>query len=450
MAEQPAVENSTLTRSQLETLVSDILAEARAQGASAAEAGVSLESGLSATVRLGDVETIEHNLDKGLGVTVYFGRRKGSASTADFSPEAVRDAVAAACRIARYTAEDEYAGLAEAELMAREVPDLDLDHPWGLSPEAAIERALEAEEAARAFDPRITNSEGASLSSHRAVRVYGNSHGFIGSYTGTHHSLVCTVVGQEGDSMQRDYWYTSSRVPEALEAPAEVGRKAAERTVRRLGARRVATAEVPVLFAAEAAGGLISSYLSAMRGSAQYRKASFLLGAEGERIFPPFFHIEERPRLPRGDRSAPFDREGVATRDRDLVRDGRALTYLLDSYSARRLGLRSTGHAGGARNVFVAPGEHDFEGLCREMGRGLVVTEMMGQGVNMVTGDYSRGASGFWVEGGEIRHPVEEITIAGNLRQVFGGIVAVGSDIDHRGNIHTGSILVERMTVAGE
>ncbi len=450
MAETPVVKNSSLTRSQLESLVSDILAEARAQGATAAEAGVSVESGLSTTVRLGEVETIEHNLDKGLGVTVYIGQRKGSASTSDFTASAVRDTVAAACRIAKYTAEDEFAGLADAELMAQEVPDLDLNHPWDLAPEQAIEIAHEAENAAREFDSRITNSEGAAVSSHQSARVYGNSHGFVGTYGGTHHSLSCTVIGQEGGGMERDYWYSASRVPAELESAALVGRKAAQRTVRRLNGRRVPTATVPVIFAAEVAGSLISSYFSAMRGGAQYRQSSFLLDCLDEQIFPTFMQIHERPQLPRGNNSAPFDREGVATQARDWVKDGRALGYVLDSYSARRLKRQSTGNAGGVRNVFVECGNSDFQALCREMGKGLVVTEMMGQGLNMVTGDYSRGAAGFWVENGEIQYPVDEITIAGNLRDMFMGIEAIGSDVDHRGNIHTGSILMRQITVAGE
>ncbi len=450
MAETPVVKNSSLTQRQLETLVSDILAEAKAQGASAAEAGVSVESGLSTTVRLGEVETIEHNLDKGLGVTVYMGQRKGSASTSDFTAAAVRDTVAAACRIARYTAEDEYAGLADAELMATEIPDLDLNHPWELSPEQAIEIALEAESAAREFDSRITNSEGAALSSHQSARVYGNSHGFVGGYGGTHHSLSCTVIGQQGEGMERDYWYSASRVPTQLESAVDVGRKAAERTVRRLNARRLPTASVPVIFTADVAGSLISSYLSAMRGGAQYRQSSFLLDCLGEQIFPEFMQICERPHLLRGSNSAPFDREGVATQERDWVKDGRAMSYVLDSYSARRLKRQSTGNAGGVRNVFVESGEHDFQALCRQMGRGLVVTEMMGHGLNMVTGDYSRGAVGFWVEGGEIQYPVSEITVAGNLRDMFMAIEAVGSDVDRRGNVHTGSILMREITVAGE
>jgi len=447
---EPVIKNSSYSREQLEAVVGDILAEASAQGASGSEAAVSLESGLSVTARMGEVETVEHNLDKGLGVTVYFGQRKGSASTSDFSSAAIRDTVAAACRIARYTAEDDYAGLADVELMAREIPDLDLVHPWGLGPEQAIEIALECEGAARCFDERITNSEGASVNSHQSFRVYGNSHNFVGSYGGTRHSLSCAVVGQDGDSMQRDYWYTSARSASGLEAPDIVGRKAAERTVKRLGARKIKTCQVPVLFSAEVASGLLSSFFSAIRGGAQYRRSSFLLDSLGQQIFPEFITIDERPHLPRGSNSAPFDREGVATQARTFIQDGYLQSYVLDSYSARRLDMQTTGNAGGIRNAFITTGDKTLHALCREMDSGLLVTEMMGQGANMVTGDYSRGAAGFWVENGEIQYPVEELTVAGNLKQMFLDIVAVGNDVDVRGNIRTGSILLSNMTLAGE
>ncbi len=450
LTNEPVIKNSSYSREQLETVVADILVEAAAQGANGSEAAVSLESGLSVTARMGEVETVEHNLDKGLGVTVYFGQRKGSASTSDFSVAAIRDTVAAACRIARYTAEDEYAGLADAGLMAKDVPDLDLNHPWGLTPEQAIDIALECEGAARSLDDRITNSEGASVSSHQSYRVYGNSHGFVGSYGGTRHGLSCAVIGQDGDSMQRDYWYTSARSASELEAPDIVGHKAAERTVKRLGARKVKTCQVPVLFSAEVASGLISSFFNAIRGGAQYRRSSFLLDSLGEQIFPEFITIDERPHLPRGSNSAPFDREGVATRARTFIQEGCLQSYVLDSYSARRLDMQTTGNAGGVRNVFITTGDKGLHGLCREMGRGLLVTEMMGQGANMVTGDYSRGAAGFWVENGEIQYPVEELTVAGNLKQMFMDIVAVGNDVDLRGNIRTGSVLLSNMTIAGE
>lgn len=450
MAQMPVIKNSIYSREQLENVVADILAEARAQGATAAEAAVSIESGLSVTARLGEVETVEHNHDKGLGVTVYVGQVKGSASTSDFADAAIKDTVAAACRIARYTAADEYAGLADAALMARDVPDLDLTHPWEITAEQAIELALECEAAARSFDERISNSEGASVSSHQSFRVYGNSHGFVGAYGGTRHGLSCSVLAEQDGNMQRDYWYTSARHPGELEAPDLVGRKAAERTIKRLGARRIKTCNVPVLFASEVAGGLIGSFLGAIRGGSQYRRSSFLLDALGEQVFPTFMQIEERPRLLRGSSSAPFDREGVATQDRAFIVDGRLQSYVLDSYSARRLGRQTTGNAGGVHNLFISSGEHDLHGLCREMGTGLLVTELMGQGTNMVTGDYSRGAAGFWVENGVIQYPVEEVTVAGNMKQMFKDIVAVGNDVDKRGNIRTGSILISNMTVAGE
>lgn len=450
MAQTPVVKNSSLTRVELETLVGDVLDEARSQGATAAEAAVMIETGLSVSVRMGDVETLEHNHDKGLGVSVYVGQRKGSASTTDLGRQAIRDTVAAACRIARYTAEDSYAGLADAALMAHDVPDLDLCHPWEISADQAIALGLACEDAARSFDPRITNSEGASVSTHQTYRVYGNSHGFVGSYGTTRHSLSCAVVGEQDGTMQRDYWYTSSRLATELEDAAQVGRRAAERAVRRLGARRLPTGKVPVLFAADVAGSLLGAFIAAIRGGAQYRKASFLLDALDTQVFPSFVHIHEQPRLMRGIGSAPFDQEGVATRNRDLVRDGVLVSYVLDSYSARRLERQSTGNAGGVRNLVIDSGALDFAGLLRQMDRGLVVTEMMGQGANNVTGDYSRGAAGFWVENGAIQYPVEEITIAGNMRDMFRDIVAVGNDIDRRGNTCTGSILIGAMTVAGE
>lgn len=442
--------NTNPSNAQLENLVRDILAEARAQGASAAEAGVSLETGLSVTARLGEVETIEYNRDKGLGVTVYFGGRKGSSSTSDFTPDAVREAVRAACGIAKYTAEDEYAGLAEAALMARDVPDLDLCHPWDISAEQAIELAIECEAAARGMDVRITNSEGGSVSSHQGYRVYGNSHGFIGAYPSTRHSLSCAVIGGEGEGMQRDYWFTVARDSAELEEAAEVGRRAAQRTLRRLDARRLPTCQVPVIFAAEIATSLLSHFTSAIRGGALYRKASFLLDHLGKQIFPAHIRIHEQPHLKRALGSTPFDNEGVATQARDIVRDGVLQGYILDSYAARKLGMQTTGNAGGVHNLVIDPGALDLDGLLRRMDKGLLVTELMGMGVNAVTGDYSRGAAGFWVENGEIQYPVEEITIAGNLRDMFMRIAEVGNDVEVRGGTRTGSILIEEMMIAGE
>jgi len=437
------------SQGDLQGIVTTILDEAKRQGASAAEAGVNAESGLSVTVRLGEVETVEHNRDKGLGVTVYFGQRKGSASTSDFSREAIRETVAAASAVAKYTAEDPCAGLAEAALMAKDIPDLDLYHAWELSAEHAIGLAQECEAAARETDKRITNSEGATVSSHAGYRVYGNSHGFLGAYPSSRHSVSCAVIADDGHGMQRDYWYTVARDSGDLESAHSVGRRAGERTVRRLNGRRLPTQQAPVLFVAEVAGGLFGSFIRAIRGESLYRKSSFLLDQLGEAVFPSFMRIHEQPHLRKALGSSPFDGEGVATRARDLITDGVLQGYVLDSYSARKLGMETTGNAGGVHNLTIDPGPLDFAGLLKEMDKGLLVTEMMGMGVNIVTGDYSRGAAGFWVENGEIQYPVEEITIAGNLRDMFKGIAAVGSDVDTRGNTRTGSVLIERMTIAG-
>ena len=433
----------------LERLVARCLDEARARGASASEAAASLEDGLSVGVRLGEVETVEYQRDRSVGVTVYFGHRKGSASTADFSDTAVRETVDAACRIAKFTAEDPHVGLADPKRLATELPALDLDHPWSIAPPDAIELALRAENAARGADPRIINSDGADLSRHRGVRCYANSDGFVGTTTGTHHSIACAVIAGADGTMQRDGWHTIARAESDLEAPERVGERAAARALRRLGARRVATARVPVLFAPEVARSLIAHLLAAARGSAQYRRSSFLLGALGERVLPASISVREEPLLRRGPASAAFDGEGVATRAGLLVDRGLLETYLLDSYSARRLGRETTGHAGGWTNVIV-DGDGDSDALLARMGRGLLVTEMMGQGVNLVTGDYSRGATGFWVEDGVPVHAVEEITVAGNLRTMLLGIVGVGADLDRRYPIQVGSLLVDEMSLAGD
>lgn len=438
------------SQESLEELVSLALAEASKQGASAAEAGVSVDIGLSVNVRQGEVDTLEHERDRSLGVTVYFGQRTGSASSSDFRRDSIIETVQAACAIARHTSEDPCQGLADPDLLAREFPDLDLYHPWELDAEDAIRLARECEAVALATDPRISNSDGAGVATQSGVRVYGNSNDFLAGYKGSRHSLSCRVVGKEGDAMQRSYWYTTSRVAEALEDAASVGRIAAERTLRRLGARRLSTRTAPVLYAPEVARGLLGHFIAAISGGALYRKASFLLDQLGQPVFPEFVHIEEQPHRPRGLGSAAFDGEGVATKQRVLVDAGVLQGYVLSSYSARKLGLRSTGNAGGVRNLIVQPGELDFEGLLSELGTGLVVTELMGQGVNTTTGDYSRGASGFWVENGEIAYPVEEITVAGNLRDMFQRLRAVGNDVDFRGNILTGSLLIDDMTIAGE
>jgi len=437
---------------QLKDVVSFVLDEASRQGASQCEADAHVSKGLGVTVRLGEVETIEYQRDRGLGVTVYFGKRKGSASTADLSRDAVRQTVEKACAIARYIAEDPYAGLIEPEFLARDIPDLDLDHPWSLLPEEAIETARRCEAAGLAVDSRITNSEGGSVNTSRHAGVYGNSHGFLAGVSSTSHSVSCSLIAQQGEDMQRDYWYTTARDPADLEDVEAIGRVAGERAIARLGAQRLTTRRAPVAFSPDMARGLIKHFAGAIRGAAQYRKASFLLDAAGKQVFPSFFQIYERPHIPKALASNPFDDEGAATKDRDLIRDGVLDGYVLGSYSARRLGLKSTGNAGGVHNLIVAaPGRAlDQQSFLTRMHNGLVVTELLGQGVNGVTGDYSRGASGYWVENGAIAYPVHEITIAGNLKQMFLDIVAVGNDVDTRGTIRTGSILLGEMTIAGE
>jgi PmbA protein len=445
-----AAEDTTERLARFKQTVEDLLKEAKRRGASAAEASVGSSAGLEVSVRLGEVETVEHTRDNGVGITVYFGHRKGSASTSDLSPSALRDAVRAACAIAEHTQEDPCAQLAEAALMATAVPDLDLYHPWDLEVEDAIEIAVACEESARGADPRIVNSEGASLSSHTGSHVYGNSHGFIAGYPTSRHGLSCSVIGQHEGQLQRDHWWTSARASADLESARSVGEHAAQRTLARLGARRLPTCQVPVMFRAEVATGLLRSLMSAIAGSSIYRRTSFLLDHLGTQIFPTFVRVYEEPHLPRGLSSAPFDGDGVATRAKDLVRDGVLQTYVLDAYSACRLGMQTTGNAGGVRNLQIAMGSLDRASLLRQMGRGLLVTELMGQGVNPVTGDYSRGASGFWVDGGEIQYPVEEITIAGNLKTMFAGLVDIANDCDYSGSTRTGSWLIDSMTIAGE
>jgi PmbA protein len=434
---------------RLQSLVADILAEAKQQGASAAEAGLSVDQGLSVNVRLGEVETIEHHRSQGLGVTVYFGQRKGSASSTDLSAQAVKETVAAACRIAQHAAEDEYAGLPDAEALATEFPDLDLFHPWGLPVEDAIQLAKICEDAARGYHPAIVNSEGANLNTYHGLRVSGNSLGFLHGYPSSRHSLSCSVIGEKDDAMQRDDWWTVARDSADLESAEAVGRKAAERTVRRLDARSLTTRQCPVVFAADMAGGLVGHFIGAIRGGNLYRKSTFLLDHLGKPVFPEFIHIHEQPHLLKGLGSAPYDSEGVTTLAHDIVKDGILESYVLSTYSARKLGMKTTGNAGGVHNLIVDPGNLDLPGLLRKMGTGLLVTEMMGQGVNIITGDYSRGAAGFWVENGEIQYPVEEITVASNLKDMYRNIVAVGNDVDLRGNTRTGSILLAEVTVAG-
>jgi PmbA protein len=440
---------AALDNGALEEMIRFVLAEARKLGAEQAEAAASHDIGLSVTARLGDVENLEYTNDRGIGITIYKESRKGSASTSDFNRGALREAAAKACSIATYTAPDKFAGLAEADRMAADPPDLDLAHPWDIDSGDAIRLAVNCEAAAREFDPRISNSEGATVSSNSGVRAYGNTHGFIGSYRKTSHSVSCVVVGESNGEMQRDYHYSAARDATDLEPPGRIGETAARRTVDRLGARKIKTTKAPVLFAPEVARGFIGHAIGAISGGAQYRRSSFLLDAAGSRIFPEFLRIEERPHIPRGMASAAFDAEGVATEDRDIVVDGVLQGYILSSYSARRLGLTTTGNAGGAHNLIVPGNADDLAALMKAMGKGLLVHELIGQGVNAVTGDYSRGAVGFWVENGEIAFPVHEVTIAGNLKSLYQRVSAVGRDQDLRGGIRCGSLLVEEMTIAG-
>ncbi len=434
--------------STLQQLARDVLEHARLKGASACEVDVSEGFGQSVSVRCGEVETIEHNREKGVGVSVYVGQRRGHASTSDFSSRALRETVEAALNIARFTAEDDCAGLPEPDLLARDAMDLDLHHPWSLSVEAAIELAQRCEAAAFDVDGRISNSEGATISTQQGQFVAANSLGFMGGYPTSRHYIACSVIAGEQDAMQRDDWYTTHRDAARLDSPESVGRLAARRALARLEPRKIATGSYPVIFEAPLAAGLLGNFVQAVSGGALYRKSTFLLDHLGKQVFPGFFQLSERPHLPGGLASSPFDNDGVATRDREVVRDGILEGYFLSVYSGRKLGLPSTGNAGGSHNLILRPGDQDLEGLLRQMGRGLLVTELLGHGVNYVTGDYSRGAAGFWVEEGRIVHPVEEITIAGNLKDMFRQIRAIGRDVQVRGSKQTGSLLIEAMTVA--
>jgi len=440
---------------QLQEMSASALELAKAAGASAAETDISLGIGQNVTVRMGETETIEYNRDKGVSVTVYFGQQRGHASTSDLSAQALADTVAAACNIARYTAQDPFCGLADASLMATEFPDLDLYHPWPISVEEALDIAKRCEASAREVDPRITNSEGASVSASEGLSVYANSHGFSAGYPTSRHGISASVIAEDGQNMQRDYWYSTARAAADLDSPEQVGRLAGQRSVRRLGCRRVKTAQVPVMFEAPLASGLISSLISAVSGGSLYRKSSFLLDSLGKPVISSIVDIEEQPHLARGLASSAFDGEGVATKARMLVQKGVLQGYVLSSYSARKLGMATTGNAGGNHNLLVRHAQGieqqlSFEQMLKTMGTGLLVTELLGHGLNMVTGDYSRGAAGFWVENGVIAYPVEEITIAGNMKEMLMQIIALGSDVLVQGSKQVGSILIERMTVAGE
>lgn len=439
----------SFTPDNLKSIAEDILKHARKRGATACEVDVSEGFGQSVTVRRDEVDTIEYNRDKGVGVTVYDGQKRGYASTSDFSKDALKATVEAAVSIARFTAPDPAAGLPDAALLAKDFPDFDLYHPWKISTEDAIELASRCERAAFAVSPEIRNSDGASVSMQESHFVSANSLGFMGGYASSRHYVSCSVIAGEGDDMQRDDWYSSKRDPAELADADEIGTFAARRALARLGARQIPTCEVPVLFEAPLAAGIIGAFVHAVSGGALYRKSSFLLDSLGQQIFPSHVQISERPHLLKAFASSPFDDDGVATQDREVIIDGVLQAYFLSTYSARKLGMQTTGNAGGSHNLLVKPGQYDFAGLIKQMDRGLVVTELLGHGVNYVTGDYSRGAAGFWVENGEIQYPVHEITIAGNLKQMLMGIREIGNDILVRGSKHCGSILIDRMTVAG-
>jgi len=441
------------TQDQLKTLARDVLAFAREQGGTDAAVEISEGSGLSVSVRRGKIETIEQNKDKGMGVTVYVGQKRGSASTSDFSPQALRATVDAAYNIARFTAEDGCAGLADADMLEMNPRDLRLCYPWMISTEEAVELAQRAENAAFEVDPRVTNSEGANVHVQQSHFVTANSRGFVGGYPFSRHTLSVAPIAGKGAKMQRDDWYSSVRDPNKMAKPEAIGRYAAERALARLNARKLDTRSCPVLFEAPLAAGLLGAFVQATSGGALYRKSSFLLDSLGKAVFPSHVQIVEDPHLIGGVGSAPFDEEGVRTLRRDVVKDGVVQGYFLSTYSARKLGMQTTGNAGGSHNLSLTSGKtrrgDDFVGMLKKMGSGLLVTELMGQGTNYLTGDYSRGASGYWVENGVIAYPVEEITIAGNMRDMFQQIVAVGNDVLTRGNKQTGSILIENMVVAG-
>ena len=421
---------------------------ARGLGADSSEVAASLHYGLDVNVRMGEVETLEHSRDRGFGVSVYIANSKGHASSGDLRPESIRACVEKAIDIARFTQADKCNGLAPTDRLASNFPDLDLWHPQPLNADATIERAL-ACEAAGLENPGISNSDGASASAGFGLNVYANSNGFVGRRDGTRFGQSCVLIAGEGESMQRDYWYDSRRAFGDLESAEHTGHEAARRTVRRLGARVIPTCEVPILFAPEVARGLVGHFLGAISGGALYRKASFLQDSAGQQLFPGWMQMSERPYLSRGPSSTAFDAEGVATSDREIIENGILNGYVLGSYSARRLGLETTGNAGGVHNLIVEPGAHSAQELLQQMGTGLLVTEAMGQGVSLITGDYSRGAGGFWVENGEIQFPVDEVTIAGNLKDMFMNIQAMGNDTDDRSSVQSGSMLMGKMTVAG-
>ncbi|WP_347246654.1 metalloprotease PmbA [Thermomonas sp.] len=442
-------DDSTQRQQRLAGIAQQLLERARSAGASQCEVTCNEDAGLAVNVRMGDVETVEATRDRGVGITVYFGQRKGSASSADLREASLAATVAQACAIAKHTEADPASGLADAALMAQTLREFDSWHPAAFDADRAIDLALACEAAGRAVDVRIGNSDGASVNANASISVYANSHGFLGTERSTSYSAGCALIAGEGEAMQRDGWFSVALAQDDLETPEAIGRKAAQRTLQRLDPRPLPTGQVPVLFCAEMARSLIGSFIGAVSGGALYRRASFLLDSAGTRVFPDWFAIEEDPFVLRGFRSASFDGEGVATRKSMLVDAGIVQRYVLGSYSARKLGLATTANAGGVHNLQVKANAGDLAAQLQAMGRGLLVTELMGQGVNAITGDYSRGAAGFWVENGVLAYPVDGITIAGNLKTMFAAIETVGNDVDVRSHVRTGSILIGHMTVAG-
>lgn len=444
------IDKALLKPSEMEGLADLVLREAKRLGADQAEVGIAANHGFNVSAHDGDVETVEYNQDKSIDISVMFGKRSGAASLSDIRPEAVHAAVEAACHIAKFTSEDLAAGLAEKDELAFNYPQLDLAFPWDISVEKAIELACQCEREAKAYDKRIISADDVAVTTANAMHFYANSFGFVGYFPFTRHEMSCVLVGKDKEGMQRDYSYTLSADPKKLASISAIAKEAAERTIKRLGARRLPTMKAPVIFFAEEARGLLGHFVSAIQGSNIYRKSSFLVDHIGKKIFPDFVHLQEHPHLLDGIGSAPFDDDGVLTRDNVFVENGVLQQYALGVYSARKLGVKTTGNSGGIHNLTIRPGNKDLSELLRTMNKGLLVTELMGQGVNILTGDYSRGVGGYWVENGEIQFPVHEVTIAGNLQDMYSKIVEVGNDVDIRGNIRTGSILISEMMIAGE
>ncbi len=440
----------TENRDELTRIIDSVLNQAKEMGASAAEAEVGVGSGLSANVRKGEIDKLEYERDKGLSITVFIDGQKGNSSTSDFSDVAIKESVEAAMSIAKFASRDEHAGLVEAELMATEFPDLDLYHPWSISPEAAIELAIECEQAAFDSDKRISNSDGSVVSTYSGLNLYGNTNNFINGWNWSNHTIDCTVIAEDSNGMQRDGWYSKAHDYNDLQSVKGISQEAARRTVARLDSRKLSTRQAPIIFEAPVASGLFSAMITAISGGSLYRRASFLLDKKGEQIFADHINISEQPFIKKALGSASFDNDGVATRERDIIKDGVLMDYVLSGYSARKLGLQTTGNAGGVHNLVIEPGKSNLDEMVKQMGTGLLITDMIGFGVNQITGDYSRGASGFWVENGELAYPVEEITVAGNLVDMYKNIISIGNDVDPRGNILTGSVMIDTMTIAGE